>query len=212
MRGINWANGATVVAALTAAVGLVFTAISTYYGARVAEDQLEQSRADAQRKIQRQANLVSVWATDFPERAGIVANRSPDPVGPLMFVFWAYDDSFGIPIGGYYYELTATSLAGCSQIVIAPDKLKELRGRHAPKGGISMWGVRFLDTNGRQWAREAAGPPEEVRGTSFLEPSRLWKNVERKIRKAERSSTPRGSGGQTELAKHNPEPLEDCSY
>lgn len=59
---VDWVRHTTVVAALVAAVGLGVTAWGTLKSAQVADDQLAQSREQAELDAMDQASRVSVWA------------------------------------------------------------------------------------------------------------------------------------------------------
>ncbi|MGK5497262.1 hypothetical protein [Streptomyces sp. URMC 125] len=66
------------------AIATYYTAIATHYTARVGEDQLAQSREDADRESRQQAARVSAWAgpdsANYGEWAFRLQNRSLDPV------------------------------------------------------------------------------------------------------------------------------------
>lgn len=60
-RRVRWVHVGAVIGALAAIGGLLFTAASTYYGARVANDQLQQSQEDAEQATRGQARRVTYW-------------------------------------------------------------------------------------------------------------------------------------------------------
>lgn len=103
----------TVVGAVAAIGSLVFTGVATYYGAVVAQQQLEQAREDNEQRVQDQAARVTFWernrfwahggGRDRP-RAGAgrqgslhLVNRSPDPVTNIsVFIDTVYKGEDGL--------------------------------------------------------------------------------------------------------------------
>ncbi|MFF5968250.1 hypothetical protein ACFY64_31910 [Streptomyces collinus] len=77
-----------VIAAVAALGGLIFTAITSLYGAKVAQDQLEQSQEDSDRAKREQASRVSYWV-DIDGGRLHLANRSLDPVQEVRLWFTA---------------------------------------------------------------------------------------------------------------------------
>lgn len=93
---------ATVVAALAAAGGLIFSGWTGYYSVRTAQDQLDQSREDADREQRQQAVLVSTWVQkgEKEQTTGFLTNRSLDPIHQVAIGIAAGPD--GDVDGGRY--------------------------------------------------------------------------------------------------------------
>ncbi|MFF8544974.1 hypothetical protein ACF060_32360 [Streptomyces werraensis] len=80
-RRFSWVTLGAALGGIAAIGSLGFTGIATYYGARVAADQLEQSREDAEREQQAQAKTFSYWVEFDGLRSTLhIQNRSPDPI------------------------------------------------------------------------------------------------------------------------------------
>lgn len=138
---IPWAHVGTVIGALAAIGGLVFTAVATYYSAAVSDDQLQESRQAADRAERAQAARVSFWVdTESGDRRFHVMNRSPDPVTEVSF-------RGGAPLTGPVL-MTWDSLAPCQDFVIPVTSVV--------KPGALMPGdpeLDFRDRNGKAWQR-----------------------------------------------------------
>ncbi|MFE1879486.1 hypothetical protein [Streptomyces diastatochromogenes] len=82
----------TVIGALAAIGGLVFTAVATYYSAAVSDDQLQESRQAADRAERAQAARVSFWVDTesgdrrlhvFRDRNGKAWQRTEVALNPI---------------------------------------------------------------------------------------------------------------------------------
>ncbi|WP_432040438.1 hypothetical protein, partial [Streptomyces cucumeris] len=117
-KRIPWVHIGTLIGALAAIGSLIFTGIATYFGARVSQDQLEQSREDSERDARSQAMRVSYWFegdyTDAPVLH--VMNRSPDPVNAVvvMYELDIYPADESEPETKANVHLIIGSLAPCS--------------------------------------------------------------------------------------------------
>ncbi|MGW4675916.1 hypothetical protein [Streptomyces sp. NPDC004324] len=60
--GINWVHWSTVISTTAAGVGLLLSAVVTYFGVVTAQDQLDQSREARDDKAAQQASLVTKWS------------------------------------------------------------------------------------------------------------------------------------------------------
>lgn len=79
---VDWTKAAAIVGIGLGIGTLAFTGVATYYQARVAADQLAQSREKAEEDAKSQAARVALWVEDgaSPESEVRVMNRSADPV------------------------------------------------------------------------------------------------------------------------------------
>ncbi|MGQ4386591.1 hypothetical protein [Streptomyces sp. SAS_270] len=153
--------------ALAAIGGLVFTAVATYYSAVVSQDQLQQSREDAERERRSQAMRVSLWTEDqvANNMRLHIMNRSPDPVTDVSAGFlvrkgaWG-DDSADEPgrYGGLYVDLP--NLPPCSEMIVKPESLRW----HVPNGTsprelpadarVFIEWMGFVDRDSNRWLRQ----------------------------------------------------------
>ncbi|MGW3460585.1 hypothetical protein ACWDE9_13730 [Streptomyces olivaceoviridis] len=154
IKAVDWIKWATVAAALVAAFGLIATAISTYYGAMVAKDQLEQSRDDAEREVEDQASRISVWGE---ARGVVVANRSLYPV--VVHSLYVMNDWAGPDGPAYaYLDLFAGTVPPCSSLTFAPSGVRWKGGKRLPSSSSfdPQW-VIFTDHAGVSWGTSAFG-------------------------------------------------------
>ncbi|MCQ4206437.1 hypothetical protein [Streptomyces longispororuber] len=149
--------------------GLVFTAVATYFNAVVAQDQLMQSQADAERDRRGQAMRVSYW-TENPVADTLrlhIMNRSPDPVTGVslgLYVEKVVPDDASKRVkeprryGDLYVELP--NLAPCSETILTPALLRwqefdKSGKRELPSDGIvSMQWMGFVDRDSHEWLRQ----------------------------------------------------------
>ncbi|MFD5451369.1 hypothetical protein ACWDTR_33540 [Streptomyces sp. NPDC003470] len=151
---------------------LFFTGVATYYGAKVSQDQLAQSRDDAERGALAQARLISWWEDrnrDSSLRAVHVMNRSPDPVYNLFIKFVLSRSEHR----WYPVVLFQASIAPCTVVTIRPE---DVTWRSDPKGEtqsaaehplLGIYELEFWDSGGQLWSRGQDGIPE--RGSSALD-------------------------------------------
>lgn len=124
----DWTQIGTVAAVLVGAGTLLFTGIATLFQARVAEDQLEQSRRafeqqerEQEQQEREQAALISHW-TSNGESTLHVMNRSLDPVHEVELAFAALtkqDTARQPPRGRVTFVVKLGSLPPCSEVVIS---------------------------------------------------------------------------------------------
>ncbi|MFI6645683.1 hypothetical protein [Streptomyces sp. NPDC050504] len=104
--------------------GLVTTAVGTIWSARVAADQLEQSREQTEEKQRDQAARVSYWVGRGQKGEGRlqVMNRSADPVANLGITFVVTEgDTRRGPVA---FKVVLPSLPPCSSVVIEGKSLR----------------------------------------------------------------------------------------
>jgi hypothetical protein len=165
-RRISWAHLGAVVGALAAIGGLVFTAVATYYSAAVAEDQLEQSRKDAEKATRDQASRVSFWTVGENHTEVHVLNRSQDPLtAARLFGEFGFALRSELPKDHtvpFYLDLD--SLPPCTEVVLKPDHfvvtLKDGERLHLKQmvvGLFSYVDLEFIDRDGKSWLRTNAG-------------------------------------------------------
>lgn len=136
---------------------LIFTGIATYYSAKVAQDQLEQSREDSGQREREQAARVTYWMDGSfwggTERIHVV-NRSPDAVSFIQITLRVTKDKETWEP----YTLAERGLHPCSEIVFDPAKLQltEL-GDDATSPltdvGWDIESLHFIDRKGQLWSR-----------------------------------------------------------
>lgn len=138
-----------------AAISLIATAISTYYGAAVARDQLDQSQGDAEKADRVQASRVAFWVE---ADTLVIANRSLDPIHVYGIFFDAnYGDKNGVQHQATY-DLNLDIMPPCTRYTIASTDLNHNKTEHLPKNTqIRPWWIRFLDNNDMGWARDNLG-------------------------------------------------------
>ncbi|MEV5047372.1 hypothetical protein AB0N20_22720 [Streptomyces griseoincarnatus] len=135
----------------------------------MAEDQLEQSREDAERQSREQAMKVTYWVDDDMSQSVRLhlVNRSLDPVSGVRLRFEAQDDS-GLLLdlrneGKYQFDyivsfsLYMETISPCTEIVIDAGSLRygNKRKEFPRPGGVFLSGhkVRFWDRDGAVWER-----------------------------------------------------------
>ncbi|MEW2436732.1 hypothetical protein AB0952_21700 [Streptomyces caniferus] len=152
------------IASLVAAGGLAFTGISTYYGAKVADDQLDQSRGTAEEKSRAQASRISMWSE--PSKSpistkGVFANRSLDTVNILNLVFTAseFNDQTGETHDELYSPMILHPIQPCSKFTIETQDLRRSDGkRYLPEAtDINVLLISFRDAKGKTWVRTNDG-------------------------------------------------------
>lgn len=169
---------ATVVAALAAAGGLIFSAWTGYYSVQTAQDQLDQSREDADRELRQQAVLVSTWTqvtggSSAPpgepgETSGFITNRSLDPVDHVIVSIFAGGSEPNVDAArpkGPQTMFYLGSLPPCSRVTIPAVAVK--RALTVPLDvDYKIAGVSFVDVYGQQWARVSSGPLQPLKSAS----------------------------------------------
>ncbi|MEU0204341.1 MULTISPECIES: hypothetical protein [unclassified Streptomyces] len=160
-RGWNWTIIATAAGAIGAVAGLIFTAISTYLGVLVAQDQLAQSRQESEEKIRHQATLVVMWhkrkSWDIHYGKVVISNRSSLPVTDV------YSYQF---IDGLLYTFNYSDLPPCTEITV-DDALLAAHSFPPHEGPVAL--VGFTDTNGNKWSRSWKGDLVQRQGIPVLQ-------------------------------------------
>ncbi|MCX4481903.1 hypothetical protein OOK44_36620 [Streptomyces cellulosae] len=138
-------------AAVVAAGGLGVTAYGTFVSARVAEDQLNQSKVQNEERTMRQASRVNMWGEGKYE---VIANRSLDPAYAWVIM----------RDGSREYPVVAGTLPPCTRVSIATSNLEEAIIDFVPKPhakarrhSMSPAALWFVDTDGRAWRRDYQG-------------------------------------------------------
>jgi hypothetical protein len=156
----------------------VTTAVGTIWSARVAADQLEQSREQAEEKQREQAARVSYWVGRGQKGEGRlhVMNRSADPVANLGIAFMVVEgDTSRGPVA---FKVTLPSLPPCSSVTIEGKSLRytkadsrEDRGTYwlpvteandfdlnlkdlPDYAAFGQAAIEFQDRDGTYWARQ----------------------------------------------------------
>jgi hypothetical protein len=180
----DWTQIATVAAVLVGAGTLLLTAIATFFQARVAQDQLDQSRRTSDNDARGQAVLVSHWTGDG-ESSLHVMNRSLDPVNEVSLAFHArtaLGKNQQPPRGMVTFVIKLGSLPPCSTIAFSEKTVgfrwkradpNELTVQHPVLPGLpreegtwrglkslrrlEMLSLFFTDRDGAQWSRDKDG-------------------------------------------------------
>ncbi|NEC31023.1 hypothetical protein G3I20_31615 [Streptomyces sp. SID8111] len=166
-RRFSWVTLGAALGGIAAIGSLGFTGIATYYGARVAADQLEQSREDSERQERTQAKTFSYWTQFDGSRSTFhIQNRSPDPI-PVVNVD-LYMAAYRKPSSGpdlvlpdgtvlsqeagrdegpvqhkAVLRLHASHLAPCVELVYATEELSRFDGASALGGGPDDYELRL---------------------------------------------------------------------
>lgn len=165
---IDWVKWGTLLSTSVAALGLLLTAIATYWSVQTANDQLEQSVEDSEKESRQQAALVSVW--DITKRGGsgvgVIVNRSLDPIYHGQVNFSIADSGSEASDRRDKFAISLGTVPPCSRIELTPDFMKKAgpyKGSmlHAQ---VFIEALTFADAKGKSWARtperlEEAGPP-----------------------------------------------------
>lgn len=162
----DWARHTAVLAAVVAAVSLAITAWGTYKSAQVADDQLAQSKEDAEKDERSQAARLSMWGNI---KVSVVANRSLDPVWAAFFLNdkqrrEKHDNSVTYVFVGVLPPCTAVSVPKAVTFAQATS----FAASPGPHTGWIFQGLHFMDNNGQAWVRwnggeltKTAGPPSK---------------------------------------------------
>ncbi|MFG2489972.1 hypothetical protein ACGFSD_02700 [Streptomyces caniferus] len=202
------------IASLIAAGGLIFTGVSTYYGAKVAQDQLDQSRKTANDKSRTQASRISVWSEPSKNYTyatnGVFANRSLDTITSTSLVF----TTFGIDnkTTKTFDELHSVTILHpvqpCSMFTITPkDVIRSDGGRYSPENTyVNVLLIEFRDANGKEWVRTADGELSPAEG-NFEGIADFRKALGHRIDAFKRVSDVE----QSDVMNLKAKPLEDCA-
>ncbi|MFJ9026503.1 hypothetical protein ACIRPU_42150 [Streptomyces sp. NPDC102259] len=167
-KRIPWVMLGTVISVIVGIGSLAFTGVATFYGALVAQDQLEQSRETAKQASREQAMRVTYWADreqDEPMKLHIM-NRSPDPVTNVYLAveILLKDESnkrLEVPDHMYadrvlLYDVLP-SVGPCTELVIDPGALrygKKPRALPTSQVYIEARWIFFRDRDGMSWRRD----------------------------------------------------------
>ncbi|MFC8247385.1 hypothetical protein [Streptomyces chartreusis] len=226
-KRIDWMQISAVGAALAAAGGLIFSAWTSYYSVQTAEDQLEQSREDADREVRQQAVLVSVWTQTDGRGAprgepgktvGFITNRSLDPVDQVAVAIGVRTEA-DLPAGPVGPKSPKTvlflgPLPPCSRVTISALAVELSLSDGVRVNDYWIVGMSFIDVYGQRWSRLTSGPLQPMKGTSGTSHTASEENV-KSLYKA-LFGTVKGPGmgwtipgaGNSELDA--PKPLNDC--
>ncbi|WP_326615726.1 hypothetical protein OG863_00580 [Streptomyces decoyicus] len=156
---IDWGRAGTIFTIIAGIGSLLFTGIATYYGAAVAEEQLDQSREDADRKEREQAMRVATWMAQDGDGAQHLhlVNRSPDPIAGAV---WDIKVDLGTSSFGnrVFIREALSGLGPCSEMVInwtALEYQEKWGGKYrkVPDTHAMQMAVAFTDRNGTVWER-----------------------------------------------------------
>jgi hypothetical protein len=143
---VDWTRHTTVLAAVVAAAGLGVTAWGTLVSARVAEDQLAQSRVQNEERERLQASRITYWQEPAGSTDTVIANRSLDPAAVSVVV---------TDLGVKPYIADFGMVPPCSRVVLPESLLWAAHPRKA-KDSLSAKQVDAIlieDANGKQWYR-----------------------------------------------------------
>ncbi|WP_020124541.1 hypothetical protein [Streptomyces canus] len=171
--GINWAHWSTVISTTAAGVGLLLTAVVTYFGVVTARDQLNQSREARDDKAAQQASLVTNWTSQNKDGdlVEIVANRSLDPVlGAYIKIPIRKAVSKSLTQIGSSAWLIG-QIPPCTSLTVEPKRVTEAEGEVT---------LVFTDSSGQAWERSSTGSLSHGKADRpFVAPgkpaSRIWK-------------------------------------
>ncbi len=178
--------------------GLVTTAVGTIWSARVAADQLEQSREQAEEKQREQAARVSFWVGRGQKGEGRlnVMNRSADPVANVGIAFMVVEgDTSRGPVA---FRVILPSLPPCSSVIIEGKSLKYAKADSQKERGTywlpvteaNDFGLNLKDLPDYAAFDQAAIDFQDRDGTYWVrQDGRLIKNETLSI-----EHTPAGSG------------------
>lgn len=162
-RRIPWVHVGTIVGATAAVGGLIFTGIATYYSAKIASDQLQQSRDDAETKERAQAEQVSFYVGGGRSGREVhLVNRSLDPIysPKLLYSTDAYDAGH-FPSPHLRYKITGGRDVGpCSELVFNFSDAKRASSddeRRLAHEGPTVALASFTDRAGKRWYRTPTG-------------------------------------------------------
>ncbi|NMI60233.1 MULTISPECIES: hypothetical protein [unclassified Streptomyces] len=160
---MDWAKHTTVVAALVAAAGLGVTAWGTLMSARVAEDQLDQSKEQRTERSMSQASRITAWSEGDNT---VVANRSLDPADVYLDAIVVGSNKLAVlgaePQRDFVYVGTVPP---CLRLSIPGDMLRSTlydtghtRFDSKNPGPIYVTSIMIVDANGHVWERSNGSP------------------------------------------------------
>lgn len=183
----------TMIAAIAAAIGLIFAGVTTLYSTLVSQDQLQESKDSNDEEKMLQAKKVNAWVdTDLIDKKNwtkftqfiYVENRSADTVYAPVVYFGGGE----VKKGGKGEEVTVFAigrfLPACTRIKIASSLVVQ-RFRTANKSKVvsppgSGVGINFYDTSGVAWDRfsgDRTSPPRIKEVEKIREVTDPWFGV-----------------------------------
>ncbi|MDX3550121.1 hypothetical protein [Streptomyces europaeiscabiei] len=200
-RRIDWTQIGTVAAVIAGIGTLLFTGVSTFYGALVAQDQLKQSKLDAkqsaedakqlaedaERENRSQAIRVSYWSEGHGDSGPTpfhVVNRSPDPVWGVILTLKLY---YGASPDGRTLTLVLGDMKPCSESVIESSNISWQKSesepfrRIAPEQELGLVSISFLDRQSVRWVRDSRGRLSRFFKTPRLDDEQREININAKI-------------------------------
>ncbi|MFE2419700.1 hypothetical protein [Streptomyces hokutonensis] len=164
---------ATITAAAAAAVGLVFSAWTTYISQEVARDQLAHSRDQDEESERSQAASADAWVEQRWTSAVtvlVVANRSPDPLKDVVVGMIVEGSA---EAGKKYLKVAiisaADSIPPCSKVELHLNSIYAADGKeNVPLEGVTVYDyfLSFRDANARKWERDKHGSLHQIPGKS----------------------------------------------
>lgn len=146
---VDWTRWSTIVSTASAGVGLLLTAVVTWFGVLTAQDQLSQAQEQATEAEKRQASMVATWTV----RGGqgrllqVVANRSEDPVlGAVLRIPRNTDWTHHPKAKPEYASFLVGQIPPCTSVLVEPNM-----------GWFETVVFDFIDSSGRAWHRESSG-------------------------------------------------------
>lgn len=143
-----------IISTASAGVGLILTAIVTWFGVLTAQDQLDQSREDADKEVRQQASRVTSWV--IPGKDGkkvqVIANRTLEPILGMVFYFPVGVDEDGA-IGVVAQRLG--QIPPCTSVLT---EIPEMSNFHR---------FTFVDSSGQGWTRDGSGSLLESKAAKY---------------------------------------------
>ncbi|MFJ5046380.1 hypothetical protein [Streptomyces sp. NPDC088719] len=135
----------------------MFTGIATYYSAKIASEQLQQSRDDAEKKERAQAEQVSFYVGGGPSGREVhIVNRSLDPIysPKLLYSNSAYNTEHSASPHLGYRITGGRDVGPCSELVFDfSDPASPDVALHPELEGPTVALASFTDRAGKRWYR-----------------------------------------------------------
>ncbi|MEU1868442.1 hypothetical protein [Streptomyces gardneri] len=127
----------------------------------MASSSVDATRRQLNQDRRQQAGRVAHWTEPAGELSEtvVIVNRSLDPVSNVEMLFYAPDA--GIDPAEHEWlslGLDSWTMPPCTQLIIAPGPIDAfLLGYGIEQGGAPIRAIRFVDSDGRPWERDAGG-------------------------------------------------------
>lgn len=208
-----------VITIVASVAGLLTTGVATLYSARIANDQLKQSKEVAEEKRREQAARVSYGVDVQPDGTPRLhlTNRSPDPISDAAMVFEA--DYFADSADAAKFETSTAmfvvrvvSVPPCSDLVFTS---KDMRYRKFGDGEhlVTPYPPLADEPPGSFW--ESFDHPPRVRTESVVYTDRngqMWQRDNRGLlTEGPLPHAPRGKGADGAVMAVQPQPLKACA-